>query len=49
MLGLKEKSKEEDDLLKERAVTFTKFDDLADFEADHPFTQDSESFVNSVF
>ena len=41
-----EKSQEEDKALKDKAVTYTQFDDLNDFVQDHQFYKDQKSFFS---
>jgi hypothetical protein len=39
-------SKEEDDALKQKVVTYTSFADLQDFDDAHQFKTDLDAFVN---
>jgi hypothetical protein len=39
-------SKEEDDALKQKVVTYTQFEDLNDFPHEHLFKTDLNAFVN---
>jgi hypothetical protein len=43
--GLQEKSQEEDKALKEKAVTYTPYDDFKDFPDDHLAKSDFEKFI----
>lgn len=42
-----EKPKEEDEALKQKAVTYIQFNDLADFEPEHAFHTDFDNFVST--
>ena len=42
-----EKPKEEDEALKQKAVTYIQLDDLPDFDADHLFITDNDKYTNS--
>ena len=42
-----EKDKDEDEKLKQQAVTYTSFDELADFEGTHAFKIDPEQFMTT--
>lgn len=46
--GVLEKGKEEDERLKAQAVTYIQFNDLAEFEADHPYTANNEAYWNTI-
>ena len=47
-LGVMEKGKEEDEALKQKAVTYVMYEELTDFDKDHIFHLDFNKFVNSV-
>lgn len=40
-----EKDKDEDDKLKQQAVTYTQFEELVDFEDEHPFKKETALFL----
>ena len=44
--GQLEKSKDEDEKLKQQSVTYTQYQDLADFGDDHLFKTDIESYLD---
>ena len=43
--GMPEKTKEEEEKLKEQAVTYIQYDELTDFEADHPFNTKFSEYI----
>ena len=46
--GDKGRTLEEDNRLKEQVVSYTPFTELTDFEADHEFNTDFDSFMNKT-
>jgi len=46
--GAQEKPKEEDEALKQKAVTYVQYDDLIDFETENEFTSNQSSFIDTT-